>query len=471
MPKRFWLLFSLFFFIRLPLAASGQGYDIQLYLPGYSNSKLLVTYYYFGHLYVKDSLETNAAGRAVFSGEKPLQQGIYQLYFSKEKQLDFLVGEDQSFEIYLDDTIKPPLIKAAWESEKFQEYLNLTDQLRKQHRAISEKKETYKSHRDSVDQFNLQISRITKEIMDFRLAEGLKYPDSFYGKFIAAQQVPKVKEDEIPGPYVKNDSLRWVYEYNYRKKHYWDYFDLGDMRMWHTPYIKERLNDYLNKVLLQTPDTVIPEAIRLIETYKNNKPVFQNLTSFILNNSIQSRVMGIENVFVAIAEKYYLSGQAFWADKSTLDYIRQEVEIRKNNLIGIQAKELLLEDANGEFHSLKQQATPYTVVAFWEPACGHCKSEIPKLYNEVFLKVSPSKLSVYSVYTMTDRTEWLNFIDQHELHDWINVWDPHQNSGFRYLYGVRTTPAIFLLDQDKKIIAKNLDVNSLKQVLASRGLN
>ncbi|MCW0483908.1 redoxin domain-containing protein [Gaoshiqia sediminis] len=468
--KKSWLSFKLSLLFVLPVVASGQGYSIRLSLSGHANSQVLVTYYYFGNIYVKDTLQTNPEGLALFFGSKSLQQGIYQLYFDQEKQVDFLVGQDQNFEISLENKTSSPQIKGAWESEKFQEYLNRVAEQKSRYDTITAKKEQYKNQPDSVSRYNQQLRKMNENLTSFRLEEGLKFADSFYGNFMTANQVPKPEENQLPAASLKNDSLRWVYEYNYRAKHYWDYFDLSDLRMWHTPYIKERLNNFLNKVLLQHPDTVLPAAIRLIEKHRNNKAIFQNLTSFILNNSIQSRIMGIENVFVGLAEKYYLSGQAFWVDAQTLDYIRQEVAIRKNNLMGNTASELLLEDANGEFHSLKQQATNYTVVAFWEPECGHCKTEIPRLYQEVFLKANPSNLSVYAVYTMNDKDSWLRFVEEHQIRDWLNVWDPHQSSNFRYLYGVRTTPSLFLLDKDKKIIAKNMDVSNLKQILSSLGV-
>jgi hypothetical protein len=40
-----------------------------------------------------------------------------------------------------------------------------------------------------------------------------------------------------------------------------------------------------------------------------------------------------------------------------------------------------------------------------------------------------------------------SFLNQHELHDWINVWDEHHVSRFKILYDARTTPGIFILDE------------------------
>ena len=470
MQKRFWLLFSLFLSLFSPQIICAQGYSIRLSLAEYTNAQILVTYYYFGNMYVKDTLQTNNDGNTNFVGDKPLQQGIYQLYFSKDRQIDFLVGEDQHFKIFLKKDDPTPHIEGAHESERFQEYLNLMTRERTRYETLSARKKSAEAQIDSVAFINRELREISAQLDSFRIQEGQKYDDTFYGKFVAATYTPQPRPSQVPEQWLANDSLRWVYEYNFRKQHYWDHFDLGDWRMWHTPYIKKRLEDYLNTVLLQHPDSVLSEAIRLIEQHRDMPSVFQNLTSFILNNSIQSRIMGMENVFVALAEKYYLSGQASWANDETMKQIRQEVAIRKNNLIGGTARELLLEDAQGNFHSLKQQPTPYTIVAFWEPDCGHCQTKIPRLYHEIFLKANPSKLGVYTVYTMNDQTAWLQFIKEKQIPDWINVWDPHQTSHFREWYGIRTTPSLFLLDQDKKIVAKNIDINTLKQVLHNLGV-
>ena len=95
---------------------------------------------------------------------------------------------------------------------------------------------------------------------------------------------------------------------------------------------------------------------------------------------------------------------------------------------------------------------------------------IRSYYDELFLKASPSQLSVYAVYTMTDKKEWTDFINEHGLSGWQNLWDPKQISEMKALYGIRTTPSFFLLDKDKKIIAKQLDVAGLRHFLKVKGV-
>jgi len=464
-PKRLSTFCSLILIVLLPSFGNAQAYQINIDIPAYRDSQLIVAGYYFGNLFVKDTLQLNTSGHAVFQGVEALDQGIYQLHLNNETSFDFLVGADQKFNISVPAGSKKAEIKGAVESEKFQAYINYLAKQKNKFRELSDKEQRLSPKSDSLQKVKTEIQKLDKDVKKYRFQEGTKNKDNFYGKVLLAGHQVELDHSQIPSAYQASDSLKWVYEYNFRKNHYWDYFDLGDIGLWHTPFVKDRLTEYFNRVLLQSPDSVLSEAIRIIEEHRNNQELFQNLTSFLTNNSIQSKVMGMENVFVALAERYYLSGQASWADEKTLENIGREVALRKNNLVGHIAPELLLEDANGEFHSLHQSPTAYTLLVFWEPGCSHCKHEIPKLYDEIYLKAKPSQLSVYAVYTMTDKKEWTDFIDEHELNDWMNLWDPTQISDMKLLYGVRTTPSLFLLDKDKKIVAKQLDVPGMKRLL------
>jgi hypothetical protein len=52
------------------------------------------------------------------------------------------------------------------------------------------------------------------------------------------------------------------------------------------------LDNYFNKKLIQTPDTIIPQAMKLIEKCKPNKMMFQFMSQYLLNNSAKSKIMG-----------------------------------------------------------------------------------------------------------------------------------------------------------------------------------
>ena len=173
--------------------------------------------------------------------------------------------------------------------------------------------------------------------------------------------------------------------------------------------------------------------------------------------------MGLDEVFVFVAEEYYLSGKTPWVKSQTLSRISDKVNKTKPNLIGNIAPNLIMETSNNEYASLHGVDAKYTVLYFWEPNCGHCKEETPKLYV-VFEKFKDKGLNVFAVYTQYKKEEWLNYLNERG-YEWVNVYDPHHDTNFRNLYDIYSTPVMYLLDEKKEIIAKRINSETLEKIL------
>jgi len=175
--------------------------------------------------------------------------------------------------------------------------------------------------------------------------------------------------------------------------------------------------------------------------------------------------MGMDAVFVNIARKYYFTGRANWVSSSNLTTIKEEVEKTEFNLIGMKGQDLKLPTMDGEWVSLHETEAPLTLLIFWEPNCGHCKKQIPQIKKELFEKYKNKGLKVFSVYTQKNVDKWEEFIEKYELYDFINCYDPHNQSNFRQFYNVYNTPVIYLLNKDKEIIAKKVDIKTLEIII------
>jgi hypothetical protein len=67
--------------------------------------------------------------------------------------------------------------------------------------------------------------------------------------------------------------------------------------------------------------------------------------------------------------------------------------------------------------------------------------------------------------TSGSKNDWINFINKHHMEGWTNVYYSKADEkarvdanipGYSQLYDVQTLPTVYLLDKDKKIIAKKL---------------
>jgi hypothetical protein len=85
--------------------------------------------------------------------------------------------------------------------------------------------------------------------------------------------------------------------------------------------------------------------------------------------------------------------------------------------------------------------------------------------RDVVKKYADKGVKVYAVCTEFDAEIWKEFIVEQEIEDWVNVIDLDNKSNFRGKYNVLGTPRLFVLDEKKKIIAKQIDSKALGEIL------
>ena len=267
------------------------------------------------------------------------------------------------------------------------------------------------------------------------------------------------------------DSIRNRSRYQHFKRHYFDNINLSDPRFLRTPYFTNMVDGYISKHILQDPDTLAAAAFDLIEKSRGDSLTFKVMTSKMINYGISSKMMGMDKMWYLIADRYYFSGLATWADTAWVSTLKKEAKKIRHNLIGMQAKELAVRDSMNDFVKLSNMKAECVLVYFYEPSCGHCRKTTPVLHDSVYSKWKDKGFEVFAVYTQTDRKEWMEFVNKHKLNDWINVWDPERESWFWDSYDTSATPALYLLDKNRKIIAKKIDMETLDMILEEELVN
>jgi hypothetical protein len=454
------LPFLVFILLSVTIVAA-NGYKITVKLTSACDSLICLAHYFDTNVYVNDTILTDQKGNGIFQADTLLPQGLYKIYLNNSHHFDFLLGKDQTLTIInsgfgLDDL----QINGAEESREFLVYMKW---LKIQQAKLSQLDSTLqKANESEKKEIRKEIEDLSLEVSHFWKETSGKYPGTFLASFLMSNYYEELKDDQIPKDFLANDSLKWIYQYNYRKNHYFDYFDLSDQRFLYTPLTKSKLDTYFDKVLLQMYDSVKPAAYQVLKKVESNPLMFRYVTSYLVNHSLNSRIMGMDALFVDIARDYYLSGKATWADSTTMALVRENVIFLENNLIGKQAPNLRMETFDGEPYFLCQGKTKYTILIFFEPGCSHCQEFVPKLYDEIYLPYHDKGLEIVAAYTMNDKKEWSDFLEKHNLNNWVNVWDQYNLSRFKIIYDTRTTPSVYLLDKDKKIIAKKFSIEFLK---------
>lgn len=434
--------------------------DTTVYLAHYYGSKVLKT----------DSVRLNKNGDGVFEGKKGLHEGIYLIYMNDKNFFDFLIGADQQFQIKASfQNGRKRQFTGALETEAFQQYQDYLTKQRTKQSGLQKKldkiknnasgQENYQSA-DSLKILNRQMEDLNVEMESYWEIKSNEHKGTFFADFLRSMIPSRPDPVVVPANIANPDSFKWIRNYAYNRDHYWDQFNFNRSGMIFTPILDNKIESYFNNILLQIPDSILVPAIKLIDRSKVNEEMFRHIALNRLNYALKSEVMGMDKVFVQIAERYFLNGNLSWLDSASRVKIVEKVYVTKPNLIGNLAPELKLPDAEGNYYSLRQMNGNYTILYFWEPNCSHCQKSTPLLNKNLYEPLKNKGVSIFSVCTQTKKDEWLKAINDYNLHEWTNVWDPALASNFRILYDVFSTPVIYVLDKSKHIIAKRIDVDT-----------
>jgi len=441
----------------------GNNYNLKLKLKNCTANKVFLAHYFNGKVFITDTTTINSLGEAIFSKDKKLHSGLYIIYLETKQYFDILIGEDQNFTIQTDINapIKNMKIIGSDESAEFVKFqLFLAEQ-------NINKKEIISKNKDKNIQERL-LCDIDNKVRDKIRNISQQYPNTALTTFTTFSLEPIIPDyDKILKKNVKNrkDSINKL-QYFYNKNHYWDNANLNDSTLLRTPMLKSKLDIFFNKIIIPHPDTIFNEATKLIERSKHNKEMFRYMTSYCFNFTLNSKIMGMDNAFYKIAEEYYLSGKAYWATDTTISSIQEKITKLKYSRIGEKAKDITLQNLDGEWINLYDINKQLTVLVFWEPDCGHCKKIIPLLKKEIADKYND--IEIIAIYIQNDKDKWISFIEEHELYSFTNCYDPKNRSNYKSYYNITSTPMIYLLDKDKTIIAKKIDVNSLSNLIKNR---
>jgi hypothetical protein len=113
-------------------------------------------------------------------------------------------------------------------------------------------------------------------------------------------------------------------------------------------------------------------------------------------------------------------------------------------------------------HDVKAE---YLLLVFWDVDCGHCQVEIPKLLETYHDLLKEKKdVKVFCVYTQQEFEKYRKYVEEKKL-DWINVYDGVHFSNLKDKYDIYSTPVIYLLDRDKRIKAKRIGEEQVKDII------
>lgn len=447
-----------------------QGYKIDLTLKPLKNQWVYLYSYYGKSFQLHDSAMLSEAGKLSFKGSKKLPGGIYLIVNQNRARLfDFLMDEAQHFSIVADTTnLDKVVITGSKDNDIYNAYTQFLLEKAPQIHALESSLKTL-TGADSTAAANKMLA-LNEEVKNYRTKVIQANPESLLARFFAVMKNP-----EFPAVPIVDGKPDSTYPFRFVKSHYWDDVDFADSSLLRTPFFEKKLDDYYKYYVSPEPDSIISDVNYMLLASRESEEMFHYLLGKFTDKYINPEIMGQDKVFIFLFNNFFSKGDTSWLNEKQREYVFNRAYFLMANQIGEAGANMLLTSLSEKPQSLYDVKAPYTFVVFWDPNCGHCKETLPVIDSIYKAKWKAMGVQIFAVnIDNKSLKEWKTYIKDHHIEDWVHVYETNAQreavlkSGqpnFRQLYDVYQTPTLFLLDKDKRIIAKKLDVEKFDQVL------
>ncbi|HRI21926.1 MAG TPA: DUF5106 domain-containing protein [Panacibacter sp.] len=452
-----------------------DGYTVKAVIKPFKNCWMYLGSYYGKNKILADSAWFNNNSEATFKGNKKLPGGIYFFVTPAHTLLfEVLMDKTQQFTVNADSAhLENMTITGSPENEIFAAYTRFLSNVAPKLNALPPQLKAAKTAADSAT-IQAEQKKLNQDLNDYRQNIINTHPESMVANFFEAVKIPEIKTWPLNADGNPDSTAAW----RYMKDHFWDNVNFADNNLVRTPFFDPKLDDYYKFYVPADPDSVIAEVNYMLLSSRSGKDIHHYLLGKFTDKYINPDIMGQDKVFLFLFDNYFSKGDTLWLNEKQRKYIFDRAYSLMANQINLPAPQLELKDTAGKAVSLYKVKAPFTFVVFWDPTCGHCKIEVPKLDSIYEAKWKALGVAIFSVNTNENTfDDWKTFIREEHLNGWYHCWqtkeeraadDKAGRANYRQLYDIFQTPTMYLLDADKRIIAKKLSIEQYDALIDAK---
>lgn len=455
---------SILFFLTIANLLFAQSYKFVFKIKDAPNAQCQFGYYKGDKTVILDSIQVDSLKEEfVFKGDKKLQDGQYFIFLKGRGVLDFIVNNEykQTFTSYQKDLSDSVKVKGSKENDAYFKYISF---VKKRDRKV----ENFRKVLDSIRQSTGDRKALNE--LEREVRESSKASQDFEKKFIeenANLLVSKIiKSRLLPIPPKNIPALGWdnkpnVMYHVWLNRHFWDDFDFNDNRLLYSRVYPHKLQAYFDQYSSSRPDSVIQSVDLLTAKCKQNPEVYQYCIDWILRQVEIRKTGGADNILVHLYDNY-LAKDASLADKKTIDRIKIKADLYRPNLINTVAPNFSLTSSKDSIVNLQEIKSKFTVLYLTNSKSQECQTKTP-IVVEATTDYIGKGVEVVAISVENSKEDWLEWAKKND-NNWKHV-NVKETDDLRTKYAAIELPVIYILDENKKIIGKNIRANELGRLL------
>ncbi|WP_235295707.1 redoxin domain-containing protein [Portibacter marinus] len=457
---------SIIFFLicNIITAQNSDQRSITITSPNYDKEYVILGYYYGDRQLVLDTVKRNDKNEFAYQSEGALDEGVYLLLLSPNNRfIQFLVNKGEgNLDIQVDTAdLAKPIIKNSPDNQLFLDYIAFLNEKGRENEKLASDINAAKEAGESTAVLEEKRKTLDQQVKDYQRNIIENHPETVTSKLISSTLDVTMPEFTGSDEEVKSK------QYYYYKSHYFDNIDLSNAIYLRTPFLHNKIDNYINKLTPQVPDSINVALTTLLDMMEPAEETYKFYLSYFLNTYARSKVVGQDGVYVYLVDNYYAKGKADWVEDDQLQKIIAEANKIKPTLIGKQAQDITVYRRDKTPISLSDIDSKYLILYFWAPDCGHCKKATPHVidyYNKVKDSLDIEVLAVCTKLRDKEPDCWEG-VDEKGMDLWINASDANHLSRFKIKYNVQQTPSIFILNEDREIVMKKIGAEYLDEVM------
>ena len=222
-------------------------------------------------------------------------------------------------------------------------------------------------------------------------------------------------------------------------------------------HIARHIEDGQYEIMRQN-DLIISKALA-------DAAVYHYVSGYLLTFYRTFYKLGINEVFVRLADKYFLSDTVRGLSEENRNMIKEQRDIYAASMSGAKATNIkVLNTITGDSLNILDNIKDKLLLLFWANGCGHCDSaeNAIKYYYDKLLK---NNISVISVTNDRHSLESLKYNSQKKNFPWTDCCDVNNNSRFREFYYIVSTPILYVIDKKGYILHKTVGEDRITETV------